>query len=116
MKRYISFLAISVAVITSTLSFTGFVTGDTTKEIACPSMQLDKLHNHWYALVAEKDTEKRMRMIREHHRLVTQAKQARFVGGSGEVRDDCVLNSGQSHYDLANMVEMHTMMLDMIER
>ena len=116
MRIYLSLLATSVAVITSTLFFTNSVTGDTTKERACPSMQLDQLHNHWYALVAEKDSENRARMIQKHRKLVTQAKQAESVGDSGEIRDECVLNAGRHHHDLANMVELHTMMLDMIER
>ena len=116
MKRYIPFLAASVAAITPTLVFSTSVMGDTNKEVACPSTQLDQLHAHWHALAAERDPENRARMIREHRQLVAQAKQTETAAAKGEVREGCALKTGEHHHDLGNMAEMHTMMLDMIER
>lgn len=116
MKRCIPFLAASVAVITPTLFFTTPAVGEAKTEGDCPNTQLDQLHAHWHALVTEKDPVNRARMIREHRQLVAQAKQAKTAAAKGEVREDCVVKSGQHHHDLGNMAEMHTMMLDMIER
>lgn len=116
MKSYIPFLTASLAVTTSTLLFTTSVMGESNQETSCPSVQLDQLHAHWNALVVEKNPETRTRLILEHRKLVAQAKQTEAAAAKGEVPDDCTPKVGWHHHDLGNMVEMHSMMLDMIVR
>ena len=116
MKRYIPFLAATLAVMTSTTPFTASAMGDSKHEVVCPGAQLGQLHAHWHALVTEKNPEIRSHLISEHRKLIAQVKQTEVAVAQDKVPEDCKPHAGWHHYDLVNMVDKHSMMLDMIKK
>lgn len=114
-KRYLSYLAVSIAVAIPPLLFNTPATADSNKAVACPGEQLDQLHVHWQALITEKDPDDRARLILEHRKLIESAKRAEIAAGARE-GDAYQRDVEVYHHDLKNMAQMHSMMLDMIER
>lgn len=115
MKRYIPLLAATAAMTLTTL-FTASALGDAKPEVVCPGEQLDQLHAHWHVLITGQNPETRSHLISEHRKLVAEVKQTESAVAKGEIPNDCELKAGWHQHDLGNMVEMHSMMLDMIEK
>lgn len=80
---------------------------------ACPQEQLNQLHEHWHSLALEKDSGVREKMIREHRQLLSSVEKSARAETSAS---DCKAGASMTHHDVENMVEMHTMMLNMIEK
>ena len=81
---------------------------------ACPQEQLVRVHAHWHSLIMERDPGARAQLIREHRELVDSLGGVAETGVS-EVGAGCPQSATMQRHELENLVEMHSMMLDMVE-
>ena len=98
----------SLSLLSSIASVAGVVESD------CPQAQLDQVHAHWHILIVERDPGARAQRIREHRELVDSVRQVAETG-SPEGGAACEQDAALNHNDLDNMLDMHSMMLDMVE-
>ena len=80
----------------------------------CPQAQLDRVHAHWHTLIVEPDPAVRAQRILEHRELVDSVREVAKAGASG-ASAGCNQEGTPPFHDLENTLDMHSMMLDMIE-
>jgi hypothetical protein len=82
---------------------------------SCLRAKVERLHKHWHDLVTTQDLAVRAEMLREHRQLVDSfvefVKTDEMQRGAG-----CKSDTLADREDLAVMVEMHGLMLDMTEQ
>lgn len=114
MNRNRSYLKPLLPSIVSLSLLSSMASGAGDMESACPQEQLDRVHAHWHRLIMERDPGARAQMIREHRELIDTLGGLAETGAS-EVGEGCSQGTSFQHHELENMLEMHSMMLDMVE-
>ena len=81
----------------------------------CLQDQLQELHVHWHALLAEKELAARQRMLDEHRNQLRALSDRRSnLLANQQGNGECADASLAPQHDLDNMLEMHTMMMHML--
>lgn len=114
MNRNSSYLKPLLPSIVSLFLLSSMASGAGVMESACPQAQLDRMHAHWHRLIMERDPGARAQLIREHRELVDSLGGVAETGVS-EVGAGCPQSATMQRHELENLVEMHSMMLDMVE-
>lgn len=74
------------------------------------------MEQHWQSLIHERDPARQQALIAEHRRMMEEAQKAdkdKRVPARGSETSAMMQDSG--HHDLRNTIEMHSIMLDMME-
>ena len=114
MKRFWTYLVFALTVATSTMMFNEPAKGSVDPGPACLTTLLDQLNAHWGALALEKDPGRRALMVLEQRILIDSIRSA-VKADDRQSRLQCEENVTVHRHHLANMAEMHSMMLNMIE-
>ena len=113
MKRRVRYLVVLSSAALAVLVVNTSTAGAESDKSACLQDQLDQLHAHWHSLATEKDPAVRGRMIQAHRELIGSVGKSAKANESGS---GCKPGASVNHHDAENMAEMHTMMLNMIEK
>lgn len=109
-----TYLKPRVPLIVSLLLLSSVVSAAGVMESTCLYEQLHRVHAHWHRLVVEPDPGARAQLIREHRELVDSLRRVAETGAL-QVGANCPQDVIIQRQDLENMLEMHSMMLDMVE-
>lgn len=75
-----------------------------------PSIQA--IEQHWLSVIRERDPVRRQVLVGEHRHLMEQVKQTNTAGGAQTPEKKV---DGSRHRDITNTIEMHSLMIDMME-
>jgi|GEM_PF-5605392 len=82
------------------------IAGITAEESSGDNQALEEMQAHWEALINEKDQGKRSRMIKEHRDMMRKLI----------LSDDGMHGKGHHHMHREHVLDMHLMMLNMMEQ
>ncbi|MEL0586399.1 MAG: hypothetical protein AAES65_16135 [Candidatus Thiodiazotropha sp. (ex. Lucinoma kazani)] len=116
MSPYIKIITIFIAATMPALVYASPAKGEGSKTVTCPNEILYQLHTNWHALASENNQEKRERMVSEHRQLIIQAQKMQNEIVNTGIGKTCSRDSNGQYNDLVNMVKIHRMMIEMIEK
>ena len=78
---------------------------------------VQRMETHWQALIRERDPARRKALIAEHRQMMAESRAALGATPSGPMGDHGRggMMGSDRRYDLQNTMEMHSMMLDMMQ-
>ena len=127
MKQALKF-STTLAVLSGALFVVAFLLGDaamadaqTPLDSQTEQQGVDRMEQHWQKLVREQDPERRKVLIQEHRRLMQEVGRTAGIRSEAQTGTRSTGNrehkgmEGAHQQDLANTMDMHSMMLNMLE-